>query len=435
MAQTREQRERAKEERMREIARKKLEESESKKLESLQAVWGKINQDLKASVIVDSDQIIDTTYIRRPSGIMEMDLQLAGGLPPGMSVISGPDSVGKSRLTYAMIRMNQRIYGERSRVMYCCAEFTPTLLYMRKAGVMVRVPDAIIEKINSTRIKLGGEPVSDEEIAYMKTQVGIVKFLLFSDAQTVLEAVINTAKTNACQLIVIDTISTLLTDDEDTKKVEERNARATHANAVTQFVKKMHPVQLGVYGPNHTTIVILSQVRAAENKPGTPAHLMKKWEAKGAHALKHGKIFDIELSNGYMKPEKSKENDEEEKAKAVKVGKMLRWKLSKAKSGAHEGVDGEAPYYYENEYTGEGDGFCESKSVYRTGVKLGVIRETKKNTGPITLMNGYTKEPTDTVLDTPEEFIERIEEDIDFELFVREQILACGGIECSYRLD
>ena len=404
-----------------EQAKKRVEEERSKALARQDAIYNKVNTEMKGSVIVDSDAIVDTTSVRRPSGIMQLDIDTAGGLPPGMNVLSGPEGSGKSRLLSAYMRMNQRIYGDDSNIFVACAEFAPTLLYLRKAGVMVSLPDPVISKINDARVKLGGAPLEDKDIAYFKKQIGRVKFMLLSDANAVLNTIVDVMMTNACQIICLDSISTLLTDDEDGKEVGERNQRGTHASAVQQFVKKVHPIQLGAFGANHTTLIAVSQVRAAENKPGTPAHLMKEWQAKGAFALRHGKLFDIQVKPGFL-----------DKVKGEKVGKMVKWEITKGKSGSHDGIIGETPYYYENEFTYEGVGFDESNTVYQKGVECGVIKEAKEGKGPVTLLSGYTKEPTDTVIQTPEEFVELLDIDPNFDLFVREHILAAHGIECIY---
>lgn len=404
-----------------EMQRKRVEEERSAALAKQEAVYQKVNTANKASIIVDSDAIIDTTSVRRPSGIMQLDIDTAGGLPPGMSVISGPEGSGKSRLLSAYMRMNQRIYKEDSNIFVVCAEFAPTLLYLRKAGVMVSLPDTVLTKMNDTRVKLGGKPLEDKDIAFFKKQIGTVKFMLMSDAYLVLNTVIDVMMTNAAQLITIDSISTLLTDDEEGKEVGERNQRGTHASAVQQFVKKIHPVQLGAFGANHTTLIAISQVRAAENKPGTPAHLMKEWQAKGSYALRHGKLFDIQVKPGFL-----------DKVKGEKVGKMVKWEVTKGKSGSHDGIVGETPYYYENEFTYTGLGFNEADTVYSKGVEVGVIREAKPDKGPVTLLSGYTREPTNTVLDTPEEFKELLDLDPAFDLYVREQVLAAHGVECMY---
>jgi hypothetical protein len=61
----------------------------------LMSVVAKINEDNKKTVITTADQALNPYVIRRPSGVMSLDIILRGGFPPGVSYLSGPDNVGK----------------------------------------------------------------------------------------------------------------------------------------------------------------------------------------------------------------------------------------------------------------------------------------------------------------------------------------------------
>jgi len=61
----------------------------------------------------------------------------------------------------------------------------------------------------------------------------------------------------------------------------------------------------------------------------------REYKVGGAWALKHGKLIDIQLRPG----EPIKLRDE-------KVGKEIKWELTKGKAGTHEGKTGSFRYYF-----------------------------------------------------------------------------------------
>src|SRR3989304_6645923 len=70
----------------------------AKKREVL-AIMNKINREAKKNVIRFAEDAPNTYYVRRPSGILQLDIDCGGGLPAGgFTTISGSDAAGKSFL-------------------------------------------------------------------------------------------------------------------------------------------------------------------------------------------------------------------------------------------------------------------------------------------------------------------------------------------------
>jgi hypothetical protein len=57
------------------------------------ALMSKINTHAKYQVIAPADEVVNPYFLRRPSGIMQLDIDTGGGMPAGgVSMLSGPDN-------------------------------------------------------------------------------------------------------------------------------------------------------------------------------------------------------------------------------------------------------------------------------------------------------------------------------------------------------
>jgi hypothetical protein len=84
---------------------------------------------------------------------------------------------------------------------------------------------------------------------------------------------------------------------------------------------------------NETTEIGIRQIRANLNKTSMR---QKDWKVGGAHALRHGKMIDIQLRRGETITLKD----------GTKIGKEIMWELTKGKAGTHEGKTGMYTYYF-----------------------------------------------------------------------------------------
>lgn len=106
------------------------------------AVMAKINSQHKKVVIATADQVPNTYYLRRPSGIYDLDEQCAGGLPAGsVAYISGPEGAGKSYLLTEYFINQQRIHGENTALALCPRESKLDYFDLRRRGLVIAIPD------------------------------------------------------------------------------------------------------------------------------------------------------------------------------------------------------------------------------------------------------------------------------------------------------
>ena len=102
-----------------------------------------INKGMKYSRMADTEDVSNTYLLRRPSGIMQLDVDTGGGLPAGgINYISGPDGSGKTWLLYNYFATHQRLYGEEASICYVPVEFLPDYKFMRLCGCIIALTTA-----------------------------------------------------------------------------------------------------------------------------------------------------------------------------------------------------------------------------------------------------------------------------------------------------
>jgi RecA/RadA recombinase len=393
-----------------------------------------------ARVMTDIDNTPNTYFLRRPSGIMQLDLDTGGGLPAGgLTYVSGPDGVGKTVLTNKYVAMNQKLYGNKSAVALGLAESAPDHFFMRKCGVQIRIPEEMIEERSHER-KLRGEPsFTKEQLAFFRQPtVGIVKILRGATGEEALQAVLDCYDANCFDIITQDSISAILPEADANKELDESKKRAAHAGLVTTFFQHYLNGTTGYYGPNPTTVIFISQVRSNSKKAEAPAHIQKylpDYAPQGAWAAKHGKLIDILLKPG----EKEKEDVrvtalgaptlgallQETKKKRVQTGKSVRYEILKGKAGVHDGITGEFDFDYEKVVD-------DQRGLIVTALSKGVATE---RDGLVSILNHATSQPFPELSRVVgiDKVCEVLRENFELELQVRRSVLSACGIECAYR--
>lgn len=394
-----------------------------------------------AKVMDDIHEAPNTYFLRRPSGIMQLDIDTGGGLPAGgLTYLSGPDGVGKSVLLYKYVAMNQKLFGNRSASALGFAEAAPDHFFMRKCGVQIRIPEDMIEERVAERKVRGVAGFTKEELtSFRLPTVGAVKILRGATGEELLGGVLECFEANCFDLLSCDSISAVLPESDAGKSIDENEKRAAAAGLVTKFFKHYLNGTTGYYGKNETSVIFISQVRSNSKKAEAPAHIAKylpDYAPQGAWAAKHGKLIDILLKPG----EKEKENVPVAEApitslggllkartekKKVQIGKSIRYEIIKGKAGTHDGITGEYDFDYERIVD-------DQRLLIVAALSRGVATE---RDGLVTILNQATGKPFDELnkVATIESVCKVLRENFDLELAVRRSILSTVGIECAYR--
>lgn len=391
----------------------------------------KENKSAKGAPVVASIEDVPNTYfLRRPSGIMQLDVDTGGGLPAGgLCYLSGPDNSGKSFLMAKYIAMNQRLQGDRSAVAIGISEGAPDHWFWRKAGVKVAIPDEMIDEENKYRKEHGLKAFTKEERAVLKEQIGEIVILRNATGEKLLDTVLGAVETKCFDIVGLDSVSALLSESEATKDLDENPQQAAVATSMTRFFQHYLTNTTGFYGRNDTTVIFTAQARSNRKKSEAAAHFakyMKDWTTQGAWAARHGKLIDITVWSGSKDKEETKIDDgEKEKKRRVAIGKDICWEISKGKAGTHDGITGEIGFSYDSMTD-------DLRSIVMSGFRYGSIIE---RDGLITVIRRATGEVIEGMeqLAGVDRLVELMKEDFEAELFVRREVLAAAGIRCSYR--
>jgi len=394
----------------------------------LRTLLNQINTHAKYTVAAMADDVVSPYFLRRPSGIMQLDIDTGGGLPAGgVSMVSGPDNAGKSYLLYKYFAMHQRLMGSRSTLALAPVEGAPDYFFMRKAGMRVAIPDVMIEERQAERKQRGLPNFTKAERADFKDQVGEIVILAGQTGEHLLDAVHDAVRTNLFGIIGIDSFTALLPEEQAKQStLEDDGRRASHATLATNFFQRLYPFLLGMWGRNDTTILCTQQVRANNKKSEAPSHIQKyirDWAPAGSYAARHGKMIDMLVWNGEKVREKKKSGSTES---APVIGKWINWELMKGKAGAHDNTKGDVEFLYET-FTDD------LRDLITTGIRYKAIVEVD---GFLNLVNQNSGEVMKEFENVPniEVFIERMKAGgIDAELMVRREVLAAARIECAYR--
>jgi len=383
------------------------------------------NEKAGHKVIAFASDVPNTYALRRPSGIMQLDMDTGGGLPSGgLSYIGGPDNAGKTFLVLNYMLMHQKLYGPSSALAFGCVEGGFDFARALNMGLKIAVPDEIIDQWDRARALQGMPGYTKEEWAHFKEKTGEFVILRGSTGEELLDTTLAAIGSKIFGIVALDSISAVLPEADSEKDMGDEGKRAAQAGLVTKFIAHYLPLTTGLDGVNTTTTIFTSQVRANQDRANFPSSMqkyIKKWEATGAHSARHAKLIDISVWDG----EKIKKTIS---GKDTTIGKATKYELMKGKAGTHDNITGEYPFYYQSWLP---QGVDMQESVIITGMKRGVIIENK---GMFSVINPTTGEFTD-IHGIPgyDTFKRMMELDFDFELVVRRQVLASKGISCLYR--
>lgn len=410
----------------------------AKKVAALEAKLNKSATVKGAKVMADIDLAPNTYFLRRPSGIMPLDLHLAGGLPAGgLTYLSGIPGIGKSVLLYQFVAMNQRLYGESSAVAVGLSEAAPDHFFMRRCGVRIRIPEEMIEELVKERKDRELPSFTKEQLAVFRQKtVGKVKVLRGAHGEELLGGILDCFESGCFDIIGLDSISAVLPAADAIKDLDENTKRAAAASLLTRFFQAYLNGTTGYRGRNPTTVIFTAQVRSNPKKAEAPGAMQKyiaEYAPQGAWAAKHGKLLDILLKPG----EKDREvvsgaaaafgqmgNNGSKKKETVQVGKTVKYELLKGKAGVHEGITGEYDFSF--------DSLTDiQRSIVISGLQLGIVGE---EDGVLTFLNPATQKPFEGLQAVAgvDRLVDIIRSDFRLELALRRAVLTSAGIECAY---
>lgn len=376
------------------------------------------------NVVMLATEATSTYALRRPSGIMQLDIDCAGGLPSGgLCTVVGPDGTGKSELLYLYMAQHQRIYGHDSRLALAHTEGQFDFWRAKRMGLQISVPKAVIEERRAIHAARGQPDLTKEFIEYLQFGIGDFVFIGGSSGEDTLDAIIAAVASDAFGIVGIDSLQGLIPQADADKEMDEREQRAAFATMITKFMKHYIPLTAGLSKPNFTSLVAISQVRSNPDKGTNP--YAPDFVAQLARAMKHYHLIEITLTSG-QQIRKSIRGEQ------VTIGKELKWKITKGKAGAHDHVSGSTSLTYP-EYSDTGAPIDTIGSIVIAGIRYGVIREDPRN-GKVFVVRQSERDRE--VVDTSPSMqalqaMMRI--DPDFEHTIRQEILLAANLDCRYR--
>jgi RecA/RadA recombinase len=323
---------------------------------SLDELIVRVNKQAKKNVLKRASDASNPFLLRRPFGIASLDCATGGGVPAGgITQIAAPDGVGKNSLCNRVISQVQRLYGEQSRIGWVWLEVPYDKMHARINGVVVASSDMDIMFENMERSKRGLAQLSDDIVAKRKVSVG--EFIIGDEGCTErrLQAVLDLVAENQCQIIVIDSIGSVVSKYRVETDMEDEPKQSASASLLSDFQRMCwHNFSNPINGTmNTTSLIVINQVRANRNRRST---FDKEWTSGGPWAIRHGKLLDVTLSKGERIGDKGKEQE----------GKWVRWEVMKGKVGCHEGGKGEVAYNFKS-------GFDAYQDVIHTANSMGLL--------------------------------------------------------------
>lgn len=373
--------------------------------------------------LVRANEIPNGYALRRPTGIIEIDIDIGGGFPAGgMGYIGGPESAGKTWMLLKMMAMQQRIYGDACRMVYVMTEAQFPHDVAARVGLRLEYPDHMINQWNAMRNARGIPNFTKEELLVLKTEVGKTLFVRDLTGEGALKVILECARSNAFSLIGCDSEQGLRPEVEADRGLNDNEVRAAHANMMGKFFKHYIPTTLGCEQaiPNQTTVIFLKQVRANQERSNAPAHLqqyIKPWATSTSWAGKHYALINLIINDGKTLKKDGSDG-------RVAVGKMMHWLVEKGKAGTHDNKTGEVPFYYNI------CGTDDANELITSGIKRGVIQQDSR-VHVVTADTGA--ELTDMSCADHKEMYQLITTNVSYEWRLRTEILNAAGIQCLYR--
>jgi len=366
--------------------------------------------------LTTADEASAPYLVRRPTGIIDLDVHLGGGFPAGgPSMLGGPFNSGKSWLLWRMIAEQQRIYGDD--FMGAIANVETAIPYDQAiaAGCRIAVPDDIINQWAEINRQRHEPDFTSEQIDYFKTQVGVLELINGDTGEDILNNVLKLNEKNIFSIIGVDSVSALLPAADADKDLTDEQKRGAHASMMKKFWLAYVPQMRS--GRNYTTLVLTMQAVANQERASAASFMqkyIKQWDVKGGEASKHYSLINLLMWSG-----------DKIKHDKVAIGKYLKYETRKGKAGTHDNIVGDFPFYYQI------GGVDLHGELISSAMRRGILVHYG---GKLQLLDGTNKNPVDGICATDETSLrQRMQESFDFELAIRREVLISAGVSCLYR--
>jgi len=379
----------------------------SDRLRVIRATAKKINDRYKSEIIVPASEASTNAYLRRPCGVMPIDIDTGGGLPAGtLNTLSGLDNSGKSTLLYKYYAYHQKLYGEDSSVLLVNTEANIDYWMARRVGWVIPLPWAVIDAEQKNRKERKLPPLTNEEIDELRREVGTNYIVNPATGEEALDVLLQLLSTHAYGIAGLDSYEGLIPEAEAELDSLGDNARqAPRAALISKFLLHYGPISR--QREHFTTTIFTCQVRSNRKKAEMQAHMAKyakDWAETVPYPLRHWRQLNLTLWSGG----KIKKDGKDGK---VVLGKQVNWEIAKGKSGTHDNILGDTPYFYDERC------FDDLRTVFEQGIRFGRIVEGTK---------GFTLYDEHGVADdylrdisSVDEFINAMASDFQNELVVR----------------
>jgi RecA/RadA recombinase len=382
------------------------------------ALMNKVNTHAKKELLKFASDSPSTYYVRRPSGITQLDVDTGGGLPAGgLCTLGGPDGAGKSTLMYLYFAMNQKLHGPNSAIAYAYKEGAIDFLWARKCGWMVAVPDEDIELMQKARRRRGADLLTPAEVAGLKTEIGInVAIPCGLTAEDTFDGMLYAIDSLEFQIVGLDSVEATMPNQEAKQEsLEKQGQQAARATVISRFMQHFHGA---MSGGNFTTTIATMQVRSNRAKAEASSFIAKRMSdhtTSPAWALRHGALINVNLEKGQSIKSGAK-------GKEKKIGRAMKWEIQKGKVGTHDGIKGETEFNYVGL-------FDLQRTLLLAALKYGVAEE---NDGAI-LVKKLNGDELFTFEEGADQFCDDLYDNFEMEERVRLEVMAAAGKTCLYR--
>jgi hypothetical protein len=320
---------------------------------------------------VERSEKMNSSYLlRRPTGIVSIDIAMAGGWPAAApSVLVGPDGAGKDYLLWRTAAETQKLYGEEFCMACYFTEFKPDKLFMKDmCGFQIAFTEDEIEELDMARRKMGKPTLTSHDQDHYRHQVGTFIPILGLSADHGFDEVFKFLDANICQIVAVNSIGSMQTEaKENTDSFEEFPQQRNEASLLSKVMPKfsMYLNRSDNDKPNETSLILVNQVRSKDAaqrpmKGRVPQEKDGYKTASNAWALKHHKAIELFVHNG------PRIYDEEAKP-PLPLGRKKQWELTKGKLGTHEGIKGEFDFFF-------GEGADILGDLVTTSLKLDIVQ-------------------------------------------------------------
>jgi RecA/RadA recombinase len=344
-------------------------EAQSAPVPATQKLIDKLNAHFEKSVIGYASELEGQYLLRRPFDVTSLDIAFNGGLPAGgHCIFAGEKNAGKSYLAYLAASVVQQNYGNDAKIGLILSEVYDKA-FMKNAGLKIAYTPkelAAYEAAYNTRF---GVELTPAQRTYLQEQVGEVVVVRTGSTEEALQASVEMLKSNLFQLIIVDSLGGLESDEEQGKDMGDQS-RAQMAKLLTQYTHKVMPLFY------QTTVIFISHIAEVQNL-ATP--YSRKWRIPGGKAKDHLSLATLYISKG----EKIKKKIS---GKEIEVGKYINILTEKGKCGIHENIEVSVNFFWGDEILGIEPGINKYVDLYNTAAYWDVVKV--GNTGWFELPDG-----------------------------------------------